>query len=231
MGILELRFGRKPHAERPAVPATHNTTIRRRAPAGSIVVETYTPEQTAARVAAYRLELEAREPVPKVRATDGVKKKIVDVATLRVLDLRSIPATQYRIVGSAFSVTQAGRYAHGSDQYLLIRKPRSKHDPNTVAAYSKRPRVGYATRTKAAVLALILNPLPYDAFLVNGTRMGAEKQMHVGIPAVAGLQKFPKARCRAQNRRKGLATSPEGPVDNLFELRHQLPLFQPHRES
>jgi hypothetical protein len=122
---------------------SRNTTIRRRAPDSSIVVETYTPEQAAARVAAYRLELEAREPVPKFRATDRVQKKTVDLATLRVLDLRSIPATQYRIVGSAFSVTQAGRYAHGSDQYLSIREPGNKHDPNAVAVYGKGRRVGY----------------------------------------------------------------------------------------
>ncbi|WP_166784722.1 HIRAN domain-containing protein [Cryobacterium sp. TMT2-14] len=117
----------------------------------------------------------------------------MDVATLRVLDLRSIPATQYRIVGSAFSVTQAGRYAHGADQYLLIREPRNKHDPNAVAVYGKGRRVGYVSRTKAAMLAPILDPLPQDAFLVNGTGMGAEKQMQVGIPAAAGLQKFLKA--------------------------------------
>ncbi|TFC83304.1 hypothetical protein E3T23_02745 [Cryobacterium cheniae] len=190
MGILELLFGRKPPAQQPPVQATRNTTIRHRAPDGSIVVEMYTPEQTAARVEAYRLELEAREPAPKGRATDGVKKKTVDVSTLRVLDLRSIPATQYRIVGSAFSVTQAGRYEHGADQYLLIREPRNKHDPNAVAVYGKGRRVGYATRTKAAMLALILDPLPYDAFLVNGTGMGAEKQMQVGIPAAAALQKY-----------------------------------------
>ena len=193
MGILELLCGRKSPAERPPVRATRNTTIRRRAPDSSIIVETYTPEQTAARVAAYRLELEAREPVPRVRATDGVKKKTVDVAKLRVLDLRSIPATQYRIVGSAYSVTQAGLYAHGADQYLLIREPRNKHDLNAVAVYGKGRRVGYATRTKAAMLAPILDPLPYDAFLVNGTGMGAEKQMQVGIPAAAALQKFLEA--------------------------------------
>ena len=128
--------------------------------------------------------------MPKVHATDGVKKKTVDVSTLRVLDLRSIPAAQYRIVGAAYLVTQAGRYEHGGEQYLLIREPRNKHDPNAVAVYGMGRRVGYATRTKSAMLAPILDPLPYDAFLVNGTGMGAEKQMQVGIPAAAALQKY-----------------------------------------
>jgi hypothetical protein len=43
------------------------------------------------------------------------------------------------------------------------------------------------------MLAPILDPLPQDAFLVNGTGMGAKKQMQVGIPVAAGLQKFLKA--------------------------------------
>ncbi|MBG6060145.1 hypothetical protein RCH16_003620 [Cryobacterium sp. MP_M5] len=191
MGILQSLFGRKTSAPPPLTPklAPHITITR--TSRDESVVETFTVEELKARVAENDAARALEPPEPKVRST--VKKKVVDVSKLKVLDLRSIPATKYRIVGSAYSATQDGLYAHGGNEYLLIREPRNKHDANAVAVYGKGRRVGYATRAKAKMLAPILDPLPYTAFLVAGTGMADSVQMQVGIPAAAALQKFVKA--------------------------------------
>jgi hypothetical protein len=190
MGIFESLFGRRAPA-RPARPARVEPFITVTTNSGGVpVARSCTRDELRASAA----EIDAERALePQAEPTRSfISRKVVDVDRLRILDLRSIPATKYGIAGCIHSVTQAGMFTHGGDDYLLIREPRNKHDPLAVGVYGKGRRVGYARRAKAEMLAPILDPLPYDAFLVSGTGMDAEKQMTVSIPAAAALRKFVK---------------------------------------
>lgn len=189
MGILGALFGRKASAPQRGARAEPVITITTSS-GGVPVARSYTRDELRARVAEINAERALEPPTEPTRSS--INRKVVDVDKLRILDLRSIPATKYGIAGCVHSVTQAGMFKHGSDEYLLIREPRNKHDSNAVAVFGKGRRVGYARRAKAEMLAPILDPLPYDAFLVAGTGMDAEKQMTVSIPAAAALQKLVK---------------------------------------
>jgi hypothetical protein len=108
------------------VPTTRNTTIKRRASDGSIIVESYSPEQTEASVAAYRLELEAWEPVPKV-FTDAVKKKTVDagcsfaviqVGRLTQVNVRNVECETNRLRPTPRSACSCHRF-HAASQTIV----------------------------------------------------------------------------------------------------------------
>lgn len=121
----------------------------------------------------------------------GVKRVALVEAGFSVLDLRELPSSRFRIVGSAYWVTDAGRHKHGSDEYLLVREPRNRWDTNAVAVYGKERKVGYLTEAKAAALAPILDGLPYDAFRVGGAApSGNSITTWVDIPALPKLRKF-----------------------------------------
>lgn len=121
----------------------------------------------------------------------GVKRVVLAEAGLPVLDLRGLPSSRFRIVGSAYWVTDAGRHKHGSSEYLLVREPRNQWDANAVAVYGKGRKVGYLTQAKAAALAPIFDGLPYDAFRVGGAPpSGNSITMWVDIPALPKLRKF-----------------------------------------
>jgi hypothetical protein len=148
---------------------------------------------------------ESREPAP---GTDrrprngqdtepgrvGVKKVVLSETGLSVLDLRELPSNRFRIVGSAYWVTDTGRYKHGGNEYSLVREPKNRWDANAVAVYGKGRKVGYLTKAKAAALAPIFDALPYDAFRVGGTPpSGNSITMWVDIPALPKLRKFTSA--------------------------------------
>lgn len=121
----------------------------------------------------------------------GVKRVVLVEAELSVLDLRELPSSRFRIVGSAYWVTDIGRHKHGSDAYLLVREPRNRWDTNAIAVYGMERKVGYLTEAKAAALAPILDGLPYDAFRVGGAApSGNSITMWVDIPALPKLRKF-----------------------------------------
>jgi hypothetical protein len=131
-----------------------------------------------------------RETEPK---TAGVKKVVLDEPGLSILDLRELPSGRFRIVGSSFWVTDAGRYKHGGKDYLLVRETKNKWDENAVAVYGKGRKVGHLSEAKAAALAPILDQLTFDAYRVGGAPPADNSiRMWVDIPAVPKLRAFIK---------------------------------------
>ena len=124
----------------------------------------------------------------------GVKRVVLSETGLSVLDLRELPSNRFRIVGSAYWVTDTGRYKHGGNEYSLVREPKNRWDANAVAVYGKGRKVGYLTKAKAAALAPIFDALPYGAFRVGGAPpSGNSITMWVDIPALPKLRKFTSA--------------------------------------
>lgn len=120
-----------------------------------------------------------------------VKTVTQDEALLSVLDLRELPSRRFRIVGSAYWVTDSGRYKHGGSDYLLVREPGNKADVSAVAVYGKGRKVGYLSQAKALALAPILDQVPYDAFRVGGAPPSDNSiTMWVDIPALQKLRDF-----------------------------------------
>ncbi|TFC34998.1 HIRAN domain-containing protein [Cryobacterium sp. TMT2-14] len=197
MGLIDRLLGRnsKTPPTAPATPpapvihpAARTFTVKR--PDGS--VETQTVEPSNSTFDDWVAEMEAKR-TPEVHAP-GVKKVVLDEDSIVVLDLRSVPSTRMRIVGSSFWVTDTGRAAHGGTEYLLKREPRSKVDPNAVAVYGKGRKVGYVSSVKAASIAPILDGLSFDAFRVGGTSvLGGSIRLWVDVPSVPALRAFVKA--------------------------------------
>jgi hypothetical protein len=135
-----------------------------------------------------------RETAPKAA---GVKKVMLEEEGLSVLDLRELPCSRFRIVGSAYWVTDSGRYKHGGNEYLLVREPKNKWDANAVAVYGKGRKVGYLTEAKAAALAPTFDALNFDAYRVGGAAPeGNSTRMWVDIPALPRLRTFAKTLLR-----------------------------------
>lgn len=133
-----------------------------------------------------------QEGKTETRAT-GVKRVVLNEATLSILDLRGLPSSRFRIVGSGYWVTDSGRYKHGGSDYLLVREPKNKWDANAVAVYGKGRKVGYLSEAKAAALAPIFDALPHDAYRVGGAPPADNSiRMWVDIPAVPKLRAFIK---------------------------------------
>ncbi|MHC6592915.1 HIRAN domain-containing protein [Arthrobacter sp. C152] len=112
-------------------------------PSGAVTSEPLpSPEPQAPPMPPYAAAEESRpeqEPTPKAA---GVKKVILDEAAVSILDLRELPSSRFRIVGSAYWVTDSGRYKHGGTEYLLVREPKNKWDANAVAVYGKGRKIG-----------------------------------------------------------------------------------------
>jgi hypothetical protein len=124
-----------------------------------------------------------------------VKAESVDPTSLSVLDLREIPSVRMRIKGSANWVTDKQREKFGGTEYLLVREPKNRHDESAIAVHGKGRKVGYVSAAKAAALAPLLDPLPFDAFLVGGMSVIENSiRLWVDIPKVVELRQFLKAR-------------------------------------
>ncbi|MET4620423.1 hypothetical protein ABIE18_001872 [Arthrobacter sp. 2762] len=140
---------------------------------------------------------EVKEPVHEPKRP-GVKKVMLDEEGLSVFDIRELPSSRYRIVGSAYWVTDSGRYRHGGSDYLLVREPKNKWDANAVAVYGKGRKVGHLTEAKAAVLAPIFDELGFDAYRVGGAAPAPKSiSMWVYLPALPKLKAFAKTLGRA----------------------------------
>lgn len=129
---------------------------------------------------------------PTLKAA-GVKKVMLDEAAVSILDLRELPSSRFRIVGSAYWVTDSGRYKHGGTEYLLVREPKNKWDANAVAVYGKGRKIGHLTEAKAAALAPIFDELGFGAYRVGGTAPAPNSiRMWVDLPAIPQLRAFAK---------------------------------------
>lgn len=194
MGIMKKLTGwlkgSDQEADAPEEPAAEPAVMVSQ-PSREAVAESVTAPATTS------VPLEASEPAKEERAAEskpaGVKKVMLDEAGLSVLDLRELPSSRFRIVGSAYWVTDSGRYRHGGSDYLLVREPKNKWDANAVAVYGKGRKVGHLTEAKAAALAPIFDELTFDAYRVGGAPPASNSiVMWVDLPALPKLRALVK---------------------------------------
>ncbi|MEO5318143.1 HIRAN domain-containing protein [Arthrobacter sp. CC3] len=136
-------------------------------------------------------------PAQEVPAQDsserssGVKRVVLAEEGLSVLDLREVPSIRVRIVGTGYWVTTSGLNKHGGHEYLLVREPKNKWDANAVAVYGKGRKVGYVSAGKAAALALILDPLGFDAYRIGGAPVtDNSSRIWADVPTIPKLRSF-----------------------------------------
>lgn len=201
MGLLDRLFRRSPKPPRPAVPVAPRSsspqplvdrTVTIKRPGGLIETKVWDEAYRTRRDAEAepRLSALAEDDSPK---RERVKKVTLDLDAVRVLDLRSVPSSRKRIVGSFGWVTDAGRETHGGTEYLLVREPRNKFDANAIAVYGKGRKVGYISAAKGAAFTPILDPLPFDAFLVSGAGVEFNSiRLWVDLPGLPALRAFVK---------------------------------------
>lgn len=195
MGILDWLLGRTSKkrgdsaSTLPTAASARTVTIRR--PGG--IVETKVIEDDGTTFADWVAKMEPKQTEEQPAA---VRRKVVDESTRTVLDLRQLASNRLRIVGSSYWVSDAGRRTHGGTEYLLIREPKNKHDPNAVAVYGRGRKVGHLSAKKAETLAPILDSLEgYDAFKVGGA--GTEEnssRLWADIPSLPALRAFAATR-------------------------------------
>jgi hypothetical protein len=129
-------------------------------------------------------------PVTRSR---GVKKALVYVDELAIIDLRSLPSKRTRIVGSANWVTDAERGQYGGTEYLFVREPSNQYDPSAVAVVAHGRKVGYLSAAKASTFANIFDPFPtrYDGYLVSGISVIENSiRLWVDVPSVPSMRAF-----------------------------------------
>ena len=175
--------------QRPPTPESVARDLFREFPDG-IDVDTLWDRCEAAGVEMSRVD----RALDELRYAAEVKVETVKADALRVLDLTALPFVRTRIKGSAYWVTDAQRRRFGGPEYLLMREPQNRADPNAVAVYGHGRKVGYVSTAKAAGLAPLLDRLAADAYRVGGA--GAEQGMRlwVDLPTLDGLRRFVKAR-------------------------------------
>jgi hypothetical protein len=111
------------------------------------------------------------------------------VDELDIMDLRSVEARRFRIVGSAYVCSDRDRKVYGGTQYLLVREPGNPVDGNAVAVYGKGRQLGYTSTTKAGGLAPLLDKLGADAYLVGGAAASeASIKIWVDLPTLPALR-------------------------------------------
>ncbi|WP_284760504.1 HIRAN domain-containing protein [Curtobacterium sp. MEB011] len=130
----------------------------------------------------------------KRRATSRNASRIVPAyldERLSRIDLRELPSSRFRIVGTAYWLRDDERARYGGQEYELVREPENEHDGNAVAVYGRGRKVGHLSAAKAAALASDLDRLGPASFVVSGDTVSeASMKMWVDIPRVPALRTF-----------------------------------------
>lgn len=110
-----------------------------------------------------------------------------------VIDLTALEAVELRVVGTTYLVLHDERAGLAADHYTLVLDPENEHDPNAVAVYSHRRRVGYLSAAKAASYAPVLRSMEADGFLVGGTQREGKSAFVILLPKLPPLRAFAAA--------------------------------------
>jgi len=129
------------------------------------------------------------ETVGAPRAAAARRRADLLVDQLDMMDLRSVEARRFRIVGSTYVCSDRDRKVYGGTQYLLVREPDNPIDGNAVAVYGKGRQPGYTSTTKAGGLAPLLDKLGADTYLVGGAAASeASIKLWVDLPTLPALR-------------------------------------------
>lgn len=135
---------------------------------------------------------EQQEKARRIRSGGPAKIAAVHLEEgLTRVDLRGLPSSRFRIVGTAHWVTDAERRTYSAQEYELVREPNNEHDTRAVAVYGRGRKVGYLSAAKAAGLAPELDRLGEAAFVVGGDSVTEHSiRMWVDIPRLPALRAF-----------------------------------------
>jgi hypothetical protein len=123
-----------------------------------------------------------------------VKTATINRSTMRVRDLTTLAAHRLRIRGSFGWLTDSQRAQFDSNEYVIVREPKNRHDPNAIAIYGRERKVGYVSAAKSALLAPLLDELDdCDGFIVKGAPTDeASIRMWINLPSVPEIRSYVK---------------------------------------
>lgn len=176
---------------RPAPPPAHPRTVTIKRPGG--VTETRDVEDDGRSFDQWVADMGAKSQQAKRDSRPRVTEVRIDEDLERV-DLRELPSSRFRIVGSEHWVRESDRAVFGGTEYALVREADNEHDESAVALYGRGRKVGYLSRAKAAGLAPELDRLGPAAFLVRGAGPSETSiRMWVDLPLLPGVRALTRA--------------------------------------
>ncbi|WP_139199402.1 HIRAN domain-containing protein [Curtobacterium sp. MCBA15_013] len=138
-------------------------------------------------------EADERQGRASSRGSSRIVPAYLDERLPRI-DLRELPSSRFRIVGTSYWLRDDDRARYGGQVYELVREPENKHDENAVAVYGRGRKIGHLSAAKAAALAADLDRLGPASFVVSGETVSeASMKMWVDIPRVPGLRAFQRS--------------------------------------
>lgn len=148
------------------------------------------PIATRAARAARAAEQDGNRAEPSTNTRFRVREVHLD-DQLPTIDLRSLPAARFRIVGTAYWLRNSERARYGGQRYVLVREPENEHDANAVAVFGKGRKVGHLSAAKAAAVASELDRLGAAGFVVSGASVSPQSsRLWVDIPRLPALRSF-----------------------------------------
>lgn len=169
-------------------PSDGRRTITTKYADGRVVEREYVPDRTT--FDDWVREMEAKKTPSSPPRNRHIAVTALDASLMRV-DLRALPSTRFRIVGSEFYVKDHERADFGGSEYVLVREPENEHDANAVAVYGKGRKIGHLSAAKAKSLAPELDRLGPAGFVVTGEGTSANSiRMWVDVPSIVELRRF-----------------------------------------
>jgi hypothetical protein len=191
--LIYRHFAKPAQTQQPDVTEQLRATIAMTGPDGVSTVREVMPSNDGGTFDEWVAEQEQK----RRRLRSGGPAKIVAAHLdehLPRIDLRELPSSRFRIVGTAHWVTDAERARHSGQEYQLVREPENEYDASAVAVYGRGRKVGYLSAAKAAGVAPELDRLGEAAFIVSGDSVSEQSiRMWVDIPRLPGLRAFRSA--------------------------------------
>ncbi|UXN21421.1 HIRAN domain-containing protein [Curtobacterium flaccumfaciens] len=170
---------------RPSLKRTPSSTDYRFSTDSALAKEDLPGDEATAHMAARA----ADQDEPR-SASNGLRVSEVYLdQQLPTIDLRSLPASRFRIVGTMYWLRDDERARYGGQRYVLVREPENVHDLNAVAVFGKGRKIGHLSAAKAAALAGELDRLGPAEFVVRGATVSPESsRLWIDIPRVSALR-------------------------------------------
>jgi len=130
-----------------------------------------------------------RRPVPGEDDEGGpVRRKQYAFDAEKVIDVRSLGGSEWRVVGMQFYLTDTERDRLTYGWTVLRRAPQNPHDKNAVEVYVECRLVGYLSAAKAKIYSPLLAKIGGQGVEVEPRPAG--RKMYVTLPTQTALKKW-----------------------------------------
>ncbi|MDN4479914.1 HIRAN domain-containing protein [Demequina muriae] len=116
------------------------------------------------------------------------RTRTLDIDPERVVDLRPLGGTPWKVVGAGHWLSDRERDLLRPGWFVLHREPENPYDSDAVAVYLDCRKIGYLTKAKAKAHSPILATFPADGFEVDATISG--RNVLVTLPQPSVLRRF-----------------------------------------